>query len=78
MLKVKIALSVITVAFAVSGLSGLMPFYISNSLMLTFLAALMLLRSVEYKNSGDKSGFIFTVISALFLCVVVIYNVWMG
>lgn len=53
-------------------------FNISNPVMLTSLAALFLLRSIEYKNNRDKSGFLITIITALFVYEAVIYNVFIG
>ena len=47
----KILLSIITILFAVLGLIKVLPFDIANPIMLTSLATLLLLRSVEYKNS---------------------------
>ncbi len=73
---IKIILSVITVIFAGLGLFKILSFDISNPVMLTSLATLLLLRSIEYKNSKDKGGFILTFITALFVYIVVIYNVF--
>lgn len=55
-----------------------LSFNISNPVMLTSLAALFLLRSIEYKNNRDKSGFLITIITALFVYEAVIYNVFIG
>ncbi len=74
----KIILSIITIVFAGLGLLKVLSFDISNPVMLTSLATLLLLRSVEYKNSREKSGFILTFITALFVYVIVIYNVFIG
>lgn len=74
----KIILSIITILFAVLGIVKVLSFDITNPIMLTSLATLLLLRSVEYKKSRDKSGFILTIITALFVYVVVIYNVFIG
>ena len=38
--------------------------------MLISLATLLLLRSVEYKNSRDNNGFILTFMTALFVYIV--------
>lgn len=73
---VKILLSIITILFAILGLSRILSFDISNPIMLTSLATLLLLRSVEYKNSREKSAFIFTVLTSTFVYIVVIYNVF--
>ncbi|WP_431770007.1 hypothetical protein [Streptococcus gallolyticus] len=75
---VKIILSITTMFFAVLGLTKVLPFDIANPIMLVSLATLLLLRSIEYKNSRDKSGFIFTCLTAVFVYVVVIYNVFIG
>ena len=74
----KIILSIITILFAVLGLVKILPFDIANPIMLVSLAILLLLRSVEYKNNRDKSGFIMTCLTAVFVYVVVIYNVFIG
>lgn len=73
----KIILSIITMLFAVLGLVKILPFDIANPIMLVSLATLLLLRSVEYKNNRDKSGFIMTCLTAVFVYVVVIYNVFL-
>ena len=78
MKAIKITLSVITVFFAGLGLLKVLSFDISNPVMLTSLATLLLLRSIEYKNNRDKSGFLLTIITALFVYAVVIYNVFIG
>ena len=68
----------ITVLFAVLGLVKILPFDMANPIMLVSLATLLLLRSVEYKNNRDKSGFIMTCLTAVFVYVVVICNVFIG
>ena len=74
----KIILSIITMLFAVLGLVKILPFDIANPIMLVSLSTLLLLRSVEYKNNRDKSGFIMTCLTAVFVYIVVIYNVFIG
>ena len=74
----KIILSIITMLFAVLGLVKILPFDTANPIMLVSLATLLLLRSVEYKNNRDKSGFIMTCLTAVFVYVVVICNVFIG
>ena len=74
----KIILSIITMLFAVLGLVKILPFDIANPIMLVSLSTLLLLRSVEYKNDRDKSGFIMTCLTAVFVYIVVIYNVFIG
>lgn len=78
MKTIKIILSGITILFAGLGLLKILSFDVSNPVMLTSLATLLLLRSIEYKNNRDKSGFIITIITALFVYVVVLYNVFIG
>lgn len=46
--------------------------------MFTSLATLLLLRSVEYKNNRDRSGFVLTCLTAVFVYFVVIYKVFIG
>lgn len=75
---IKIVLSIITMLFAGLGLFNVLSFDISIPIMLTSLATLLLMRSIEYKNSRDKSGFILTIITAMFVYTVVIYNVFIG
>ena len=43
--------------------------------MFTSLATLLLLRSIEWKKSRDKTGFLFTFIVAVFIYIVVIFNI---
>ena len=54
----KVVLSIITILSAVLGLTKVLAFDITNPIMLTSLATLLLLRSVKYKNNRDRSGFI--------------------
>ena len=44
-----------------------------SALWFLALATLLVLRSIEYKKSRENSSFILTVITAVFLYVVVIY-----
>ena len=75
---IKIILSIIIMLFAVLELVKILPFDIANPIMLVSLATLLLLRSIEYKNNRDKDGFIMTCLTAVFVYVVVIYNVFIG
>ena len=74
----KIILSIITMLFALLGLLKVISFDIANPIMFLALATLLVLRSVEYKKSRENSSSILTVITAVFLYVVVIYNVFIG
>lgn len=74
----KIILSIITIMFATLGILKILSFNAANPIMLTALATLLLLRGVEQKNNRDKSGFLISIITALFVYVVVIYNVFLG
>lgn len=78
MKTVKIILAVITMLFAALGLVKILPFDIAIPVMLVSLATFLLVSSVEYKKSRDKKGFIMTCLSAVFVYVVVIYNVFIG
>ena len=53
----------------------ILPFDVSNPVMLTSLATLLLLRGAEYKNSRDKIGFYLTCTAAIFVYAVVVYVV---
>lgn len=74
----KIVLSIITILFAILGLTKVLSFDITNPIMFTSLATLLLLRSVEYKNNRDRSGFVLTCLTAVFVYFVVIYVVFIG
>ena len=74
----KIILSIITMLFALLGLLKVVSFDIANPIMFLALATLLVLRSVEYKKSRENSSSILTVTTAVFLYVVVIYNVFIG
>ena len=71
-------LSGITIVFAALGLFRILPFNTAIPVMLTSLATLLLLRSIEYKNSRDKNGFLFTFLAAILIYVIIIYNVFIG
>jgi len=70
----KIILSILVILFAILGLTKILSFNISQPIMFFALATLLLLRSFEYKTSGDKSGFILTLLTAIFLYIVTFYN----
>lgn len=72
MKKSKIALSIATILFSALGLFRIVPFRIATPLMLFSLATLLLLRSIEYKKKGDKSGFVITIFTALFVYIVIL------
>lgn len=70
----KIILSILVILFAILGLTRILSFNISQPIMFFALATLLLLRSFEYKTSGDKSGFILTLLTAIFVYIVTFYN----
>ena len=74
----KILLTITTILFAGFGLFKVLSFDIANPIMLVSLATLLLLGGIEYKNDRDKSGFILNLIAAMFVYVVVIYNVFLS
>lgn len=74
----KIIASVMTIFFAALGLFQLLPFDITNPLMLTSIATLCLLRSIEYRNSRDRGGFILMIATAIFVYAAVLYTVFIG
>lgn len=71
----KIILTTIMIVVAALGLFRILPFNITNPIMFTSLATLLLLRSIEWKKSRDKTGFLFTFIAAVFIYIVVIFNI---
>ncbi len=74
----KIILSIVTMLFVLLGLLKVISFDIANPIMFLALTTLLVLRSIEYKKSRENSSFILTIITAIFLYVVVIYNVFIG
>lgn len=74
----KILLTIIAILFAAFGLFKVLSFDIANPIIAVSLATLLLLRGIEYKNDRDKSVFILNLIAAMFVYVVVIYNVFWG
>ena len=70
----KIILSIIVILFAILGLTRILSFDISQPIMFFSVATLLLLRSFEYKAAGEKSGFILTLTTALFVYIVTLYN----
>ena len=72
----KIILSIVTMLFALLGLLKVISFDFANPIMFLALATLLVLRSIEYKKDRDNSGFILTIFTAIFLYIVVIYNVF--
>ena len=74
----KILLTIIAILFAGFGLFKVLSFDIVNPIISISLATLLLLRGIEYKNDRDKSGFILNLIVAMFVYVVVIYNVFLS
>ena len=71
----KIILSIVTMLFALLGLLKVVSFDIANPIMFLSLATLLVLISIEYKKNRENSSFILTVITAIFLYVVVIYGI---
>lgn len=78
MKTIKILLSTITVIFALLGLFNVISFDITIPFMLTSLATLMLIIGAEFKNHRNNSGYLVSIIAALFIYLVVIYNVFIG
>lgn len=63
---------------AALGLLKVLAFDVSIPIMLFASATNMILNSVEYKKKNNNSGYIITVVAALFVYVVIIYNVFIG
>lgn len=74
----KILLTITTILFAGFGLFKVLSFDIVNPIISVSLATLLLLRGIEYKNNRDPNGFILNLIVAMFVYVVVIYNVFLS
>ena len=64
---VKFLLFIITILFAILGLMKILSFDIANPIMFTSLATLLLVRSIEYKKSREKNGYILTFLATLFV-----------
>lgn len=73
---VKIILSILTIIFAALGLLKVLSFDIASPIMLLLLGTLIILRGFEYKEKNDRSGFILSIMTALFVYFVVIYNLF--
>ncbi len=71
----KIIFSIITIIFALLGLTGVLPFNISNPIMLTSLAVMLLLSAIEYKQKRVNIGFVLIMAAVVFILFVVVYNV---
>ena len=71
---IKIILSILVILFAILGLTKVLSFNISQPIMFFALATLLVLRSFEYKTSGDKSSFILTILTSIFVYIVTFYN----
>ena len=71
---IKIILSILVILFAILGLTKVLSFNISQPIMFFTLATLLVLRSFEYKTSGDKSSFILTILTSIFVYIVTFYN----
>ena len=72
----KVILSILVILFAMLGLTKMLSFNISQPIMFFLLATLLVLRSFEYKANGDKSGFILTILTAIFVYIVTFYNIF--
>ncbi len=71
----KIALSVTTVLFSLLGLLKILSFDIAQPLMMISIATLLLLMGVEYKKKNDNLNFVISLVAAIFLYNVTLYNV---
>lgn len=75
---IMLALSGIVVIFAGLGLFRILPFDTSTPIMMVSLATLLLLKSIEFKNSKDKNNFLLILLVAIFIYILVIYNIFIG
>lgn len=69
----KTILSIITIVFAILGLTRIIPSNIANPITITSLATVILLIGLELKTN-NKNGFIVMFIIALFAYVIVLYT----
>ena len=74
---IKIILSVAVIVFGVLGISKVIDFSITNPIMLFSLATLLIIRGIEYKKDKDL-GFFLLIFVAVFIYIVIIYNVFIG
>lgn len=74
MKRVKNALATITIMFAMLGILGMLDYAITDPLMFFSLAALLLVRGIEYKKAGNKKGFFLMVAAVVLCCGVTIYT----
>lgn len=72
---IKIILSVAVIVFEVLGISKVIDFSITNPIMLFSLATLLIIRGIEYKKDKDL-GFFLLIFVAVFIYIVIIYNVF--
>lgn len=72
---IKIILSVAVIVFGVLGISKVIDFSITNPIMLFSLATLLIIRGIEYKKDKDL-GFFLLIFVAVFIYIVIIYNVF--
>lgn len=75
---IKILLSVTVILSALLGLLNAAPFETTHPIMCTALATLLMLRAAEYRKCNDRSGFIWTILTALFVYAVTVYIVFIG
>lgn len=73
---IKIILSVAVIVFGVLGISKVIDFSITNPIMLFSLATLLIIRGIEYKKDKDLIGFFLLIFVAVFIYIVIIYNVF--
>jgi len=78
MKKVTLILSLITIIFAILGLTRVLSFDITQPIMFFALATLLLVRSLEYQAGNDRSAFILTLTTSVFVYIVTFYNVFIG
>ena len=72
----KILFSAITIIFIALGLLKILSFDIYYPASFISLATLFLLRCIEYKYSGDKSGFFLTLATSIFVYMAAIYYIF--
>ena len=71
-------LSLITVVCAVVGLFGFVSYDFTMPIMLVSFGTLLLVRAIQYKQNGNNQVFTYSLIGAIFLYGVVIYNLFIA
>lgn len=79
MMKVlKMIFAILTILFAGLGLFRVLPFELSNPIMLLALSTLLLIRTLEFKRQCNQIGYVTTLFVSVFIYSVVFYILFIG